>query len=105
VNDKKTDLGIIELATAIQQKTNALAQNGFTIFSNNNTIQFRNGTSERALFTLFSLNGAKAGSIAVDEHASCTVTKESFSKPLVSGIYIVRAGNKNTSISERIVIR
>ena len=104
--DKKTDIGTIEMSgTSIQQEKNTLAKNGFTIFSNNSTLQFHNGTSEKAMFTIFSLNGAKAGSFSVNQQSSYTVNKENVSKPLVSGIYIVRAENRNTSISQRIVIR
>lgn len=104
--DKKTDLGTIEMTgTSIDQEANALAKNGFKIFSNNNTLQFRNGTSEKAMFTIFTLSGAKEGSFSVNQKSSYTVAKNGFSKPLVSGVYIVKADNKKTNVSQRIIIR
>ncbi len=104
--DNRTDLGVIEMSgTPVTENANKAAKKALKIFSHDNAIHLNNGTSEKTIFTVYTVNGARVGSFSVNPNETYKVDKERVSTMSGSGIYIVNTVNSTTSFAQRIVIR
>ncbi len=104
--NEKTDLGVIEMSgTPVKKNAYNAAEKALKIFSHDNTIYLQNGTEEKTIFTVYTLNGARGGSFSVNPHETYKVNKQNVSKVSGAGIYLIKAVNSTASTAQRIVIR